>query len=304
MLRVLMSLFLLCALPHGAASATTAKLPAQERLASCDPQVALAAADEIIKSPESLQEPLQVFGPALVLFQHGRKEDAVFWFYAAQMRARQQLVFEKGDRGQLLAIMMGTVGMPINNYAFQDTRRLDRTLERVLQWDRTTPNPFKEKTRSPDTDRRTEEVYRGFAELRKKIAAERSELERKAREAAPQIEQSYASMRPAPCQKGQMDPAYAAQAQRDERPLVLEFVRNHKEVIRELGAIKSVYPDTFRIRPGELLPSRYEFSVNGDKKATAIVDVARDAGKAEFSLACLSHTPRGQRQAGKDPCKQ
>lgn len=143
MLRVLMSLLLACALPHDPASATTTtKVPAQERLGSCDPQVAMAAADEIVKSPESLKEPLEVFGPALVLFQHGRKDDAVFWFYAAQLRTRQQLVFEKGDRGQLLAMMMGMVGQPVNNYAFQDTKRLERTLDRVLQWDGTAPNPF------------------------------------------------------------------------------------------------------------------------------------------------------------------
>lgn len=255
-------------------------------------------------SPESLKEPLEVFGPALVLFQHGRKDDAVFWFYAAQLRTRQQLVFEKGDRGQLLAMMMGMVGQPVNNYAFQDTKRLERTLDRVLQWDGTTPNPFRDRVKSAESEKQIQEVYRGLADLRKKIAAERHDLERQAREAAPQIEQTYASMRPAPCQKGKMDPAYAAQARRDEQQLVLEFVKNHKDVIRELGTVKRVTPSTYRTNQGELLPWRYEVSVNGDKQATAIVDVARNAGKAEFSLACVSHIPFSRRESSKDPCKQ
>ena len=96
---------------------------------SCDPRIAVAAAEVFINNPDMLKEPLELFKPAFVLFLNGKKDDAVFWFYAAQLRVRYQLVFEKGDRGQLLSIMMMTVGAPINNYAFQDISNLNRILD-------------------------------------------------------------------------------------------------------------------------------------------------------------------------------
>jgi hypothetical protein len=119
-------------------------LPAKDRLKSCDPHIALAAAKEILGDPKTLKEPLEMLSPAFILFQNGEKDEAVFWFYAAQLRVRYQLAFEKGNRGQLLSIMLMTIGPPINNYAFQDVRKLDRIIDRVLEWDKITPNPFRE----------------------------------------------------------------------------------------------------------------------------------------------------------------
>jgi hypothetical protein len=159
----------------------------KERLDSCDPKIAVAAAGEIINQPGTLKEPLELFSPALVLFLHGKKDDAVFWFYAAQLRVRYQLVFEKGDRGQLLSVMMMTTGPAINNYAFQDISNLNRTLDRVLEWDKKTPNPFREKTRSEGDDKQIEQVYSGFRELKAKLVSEKDDLEQKARLAAPQM---------------------------------------------------------------------------------------------------------------------
>src|SRR5690242_5971064 len=74
-------------------------LPARERLKACDPAVAVAAAREILADPATLREPLEMFMPALVLFQGREQDDAVFWLYAAQLRTRYQLAFEQGDRG-------------------------------------------------------------------------------------------------------------------------------------------------------------------------------------------------------------
>jgi len=160
----------------------------KERMESCDPKIAVAAAEEIINQPGTLKEPLELFSPALVLFLHGKKDDAVFWFYAAQLRVRYQLAFEKGDRGQLLSVMMMTMGPAINNYAFQDISNLNRILDRVLEWDKKTPNPFREKTRSEGEDKQIEQVYSGFRELKAKLVAEKDDLEQKARLAAPQMQ--------------------------------------------------------------------------------------------------------------------
>ena len=160
----------------------------KEKLESCDPKIAVAAANELIKTPDTLKEPLELFSPAFVLFLNGKKDDAVFWFYAAQLRVRYQLVFEKGDRGQLLSVMMMTMGPTINNYAFQDISNLDRILDRVLEWDRKTPNPFYDRVRSKEDDKQLEHIYSGFRDLQAKIVAEKDDLEQKARLAAPQTQ--------------------------------------------------------------------------------------------------------------------
>lgn len=279
-------------------------LPAEERLKSCNSSVAIAAAEEIVNKPDILKEPLMLFPASAALFQHGRKDEAVFWFYAAQLRARYQLAFEKGDRGQLLTIMMMTVGQPVNNYAFQNTSNLNRILDRVLEWDKRTPNPFKDRARSESIDKQIEQVYSGLRDLKSKILSEKDDLECKARLAAPEIERTYAQNRDLLCREGQPDPAYVGQTIRKEWSLVIDFVKNNKDVIREAGWISEVDPALSRIQPQSVLPDRYEVSVSGKKTIYAIVDVSRSAGDAKFTLACISYLSHGHREAFKDPCKQ
>ncbi len=214
-------------------------LPAKDRLKSCDPSVALSAAKEILNDPKTLREPLEMFSPALVLFQNGQKDEAVFWFYAAQLRTRYQLVFQKGDRGQLLQIMLMTVGQPINNYAFQDVLKLGRQIDRLLEWDKATPNPHREGTRSEDIEAQIRKVYSGFRDLKAKLLAEKDDIEQKAKVAAPQIEQLSAQMRPSPCQPGMPDPAYASRTIETEKKAVTEFAKNHKDILREAGTVRS-----------------------------------------------------------------
>lgn len=147
-------------------------LPAVERLKSCDPRIALTAAKEILNDPKTTKEPLEMFSPAFILFQNGEKDEAVFWFYAAQLRTRYQLAYQNGDRGQLLSVMLMTTGPSINNYAFQDVSNFDRILDRVLEWDKTTANPFREKPRSESIDKQVEQVYVGLRDLKVKLIAE------------------------------------------------------------------------------------------------------------------------------------
>lgn len=279
-------------------------MSAEDRLKSCEPSVAIAAAEEIVNNPDTLKEPLQLFSPAAVLFQHGKKDEAVFWFYAAQLRVRYQLAFEKGDRGQLLSVMLMTVGPLINNYAFQDVSNLKRILDRVLEWDKKTPNPFREKTRSENIEKQIDQVYAGLRDLKAKLSAERDDLERKARLAAPEIERTYAQTGNLLCRKDQLDPAYAAQATQKEWSLVTDFVKNNKDVIREAGGIKATYPESSTTKQTEVMPSRYIVSVNGSKNIFAVVDVSRSSGDAKFTLACVSHLSMGQRDSSKDVCKQ
>lgn len=112
----------------------------------------------------------------------------MFWFYAAQLRFRYQAAIKGGDYGQVLSVMLMTVGPSINNYAFQDTMKLSNTLDRILEWDSATPNPLRQLVKSPEMEVRLKKVYTGIADLKAKLAAEKDALESSARQAAQQVE--------------------------------------------------------------------------------------------------------------------
>jgi hypothetical protein len=278
--------------------------PAEDRLKSCVPSIAIAAAETIVNSPRSWREPLLLFSPAAVLFQHGKKDEAVFWFYAAQLRIRYQLAFEKGDRGQLLDIALINMSPSINNYAFQDVTKLNRILDQVLVWDKIAENPWREKAKPKDVEEQIEKVYSGFRDLKEKLLTEKDDLEQKARLAAPQMERISEQSRTRPCRPGEPDPAFANQTIKREALQVVDFVKNDKDVVRAVGSIKGVGLESYTKKPGELLPSRYIVSVGGDKSGYAVVDVSRTSGDTKFTLACVAHLSLGRRDPFKDVCKQ
>lgn len=303
-LRAASVMLALCVLIQPHTSLAADAVPAEERLKSCNPSVAIGAVKEIVSRPDAINEPLGLFAVSEPLFLHGQKDAAVFWFYAAQLRTRYQLIFEEGDRGQLLQVMVMSIGPLINSYAFQDVSKLDRTLNRVLEWDRKTPNPYRAKAKSKEIDRKIEQIYAGLRDLKAKLASEKEDIERRARLAAPDIERVYAETVKVRCGKDQIDPAYAAQATRNEQSLVAAFVKRNDEVIREAGEIKQVYPESSLVKRDEVMPHRYIVSVVGAKTVHAVIDVSRSAGKPRFTLACVSHLPSGQRDTSKDVCAQ
>lgn len=283
---------------------TSSGLPAEDRLKSCEPSVAVAAAEEIVSNPANLKEPLQLFSPAFAFFQNGRKDEGVFWFYAAQLRVRQQIVLENGDRGQLLSIMLMTMGPYINNYAFQNIANLNQILDRVLEWDNKTTNPFREKAKSQKLDKQIDQIYAGLSELKSKLAAEKTSMEDAARQAAPGIEQTYAQMNSQRCRKGQPDPAYDNQTKKEEEQLALDYVTHNNQVIQLAGGSVKTFPSASTSYSNDRNRGRYDFSIIGPKKFYAIVDVNRSSGRPEFSLACVTTLSMGYREAGKDACSQ
>lgn len=278
-------------------------LPALERLKSCEPRIALSAAKEILNDPRTQKEPIEMFSPAFVLFKSGDKDEAVFWFYAAQLRTRYQLVFQKGDRGQLLQIMLMTIGGPINNHAFQDVQKLDRLLERVLAWDQATPNPHRQSSLSAEAAAGIEKVYTGFRDLRTKMLAEKDDIEKRARAEAQVMAQMVTRLGPPPCKAGEPDPAHAGRITELETMAVVEFVRTNETVLREVGAIQGAHVSSSRRAGDSLLPSRYSVSVGGARgRGYAEVDVTRHGERATFKLACITQLGLGQRDPRKDVC--
>ncbi len=216
---------------------------AQDRLASCDTRVALAAAREILNSPRTLNEPLEMFPAALALFMNGEKDEAIFWFYAAQLRVRYQLAFEKGDRGQLLTVMMMTMGPFINNYALQDVRRLDKALDRVSEWDQRTPNPFKDRPRSADIEDHITRVYSGIRDFRTKLHAEKDDLESKARLAAPGIEELSIQSHSGKCDPSRPDAVDRNRNVATASESVKKLVKNQETASREAGKAQAPLSD-------------------------------------------------------------
>lgn len=284
-------------------------LLAEERLRFCDPKVVISAAEEIVNNPLALKDPLALFAPAFALFQQGKKDEGVFWFYAAQLRVRYQLVFEQGDRGQLLAIMMMTMGPLINNYAFQDASNLNRILDRVSEWDKKTYNPFREMARTEGSDKQIERVYTGFRELKTKLVSEKSALEDKARKAAPEIERAYSSKDNSLCRKGLFDSTYANQTIINEKSLVKEFVEDfvvgNQGVIQDAKEIKRVSIEPPSVNGDSGFPRRYIAALDGDsKKFFVAVDVFRSEVGAKLTLACVSQLSAEQRYSAKDVCNK
>lgn len=277
----------------GAPVAAQNPVPASERVKACDRQIALTAAEEIIKSPESLQEPLPLIAAATVLFNQGRKDEAVFWSWVAQLKLWHRVAIPKVD--ELLTNMRRPTASPIANYALQDTRKFERILARVQERDRDTLTTIPE---------RRQQVYRNLGDLRARIAAQRKQIEEQARTVTTELEQKHASMRASTCLRFLIHPADAPQLIATEHARVVELVKNQREVIRAVGVVRDVSSGSYTVPHDHLLPSRYEVVVKGDKTVFAIVDVSRDASKAEFKLACLVRTPIGHRDPFKDPCKQ
>ena len=261
-------------------------LSPKSRLNSCDPNVRKSAAYEIINNPSTLKEPLDLFAPTTELFMEGKKDEAVFWLYAAQLRTRYQIAVDgsgQGDRGQLLAIMMMAVAPAVNSYAFQDTSKLNRTLDRVLDWDKKTPNPLREKAKSESVSQQVEKVYEGFHDLKSKLSTEKVALESEAKKQASQYDQmmKYSSF----CSKSRI----VAEDTEKEWSQVINFVENNADVLKKSGDIQKTDRVSTNAKGAEDMPTRYKVSVVGSsgQEIDIFVDVIRPNGSAKFKLTCI-----------------
>ena len=114
-------------------------------LAEAEPAIAAGGNDETNQSPSQSIEALAAgiehehALAALELSKHlwesGRRDDAVFFFYLGQLRYRAYLSANpNGDPSggrALFDALMSTMGPPINQYAFGDIQTLVATIDRV-----------------------------------------------------------------------------------------------------------------------------------------------------------------------------
>lgn len=115
------------------------------------------------------RHPADYYKLAAKLFAVGKKDDAVFWFYAGQLRFRAYLVthpdLAPDGAPALFSSLSESIGRPINEYAFGDTATLTDTLDRVLVWDAAHADPF-----NPKGPKR-ESVVEGLRQMKAQIVA-------------------------------------------------------------------------------------------------------------------------------------
>ena len=145
MVRRIFGLLVVAVVSYSPPSLAAISADLNNRLDSCEPHVAITAAEEIVKDPGVFKDPLQFFAPIVPLFRHGKKDEAVFWYYAAQLRTRDQIALANANQGLLmmgLTMAMAAVGHAIDNYAFQNASNFIRIIDRVTAWDKRMPNPY------------------------------------------------------------------------------------------------------------------------------------------------------------------
>lgn len=88
--------------------------------------------DSILAKPNHFNPPV-IYALSKELFQNDRKEDATFWFYVAQLRARYDanLCLDISAK-QAVSILNGAYRPDINKYAFEDIDSLEATVNKVV----------------------------------------------------------------------------------------------------------------------------------------------------------------------------
>lgn len=97
-------------------------------------EVKLKAAEEVLKNPNNYN-PTVLFGLSQVLFNSDRKDEACFWFYVAQLRARYDVnrcMDKTASSG--LTVLNEQYGPEINQYAFKDINKLKETVTKVVSY--------------------------------------------------------------------------------------------------------------------------------------------------------------------------
>lgn len=106
------------------------------------PQQQQNVLDRVRSAPERFQPPV-LYVMSQLLFKAGQKEEAAFWFYAGQLRAR----FDANRCADPTArpavdVMNQNFGGPINRYLFQDLDNAQELIIKVVEWDRKTPYAY------------------------------------------------------------------------------------------------------------------------------------------------------------------
>lgn len=310
-LRLVTSAVCLAALaaPCGAASPRSPALTA--RLASCDAGTVHAAAIEMLRNPETLREPIMLFHAAMGERIAGHNEEAAFLYLAARLRTTRQIMFERGDRPQLLGIMTMTVGPLVMPTLQADPELARRVVGKVIDWDRSTPDPVRDRgeSKSGDMPQKLADIDIGLARLPDELrdAPVRAADIRDAHERA---ERQVAALRAERCSPGTLDPVDAEAVTTRIKREAESLVRTHPLVLEQAGgAVRSVSVGTWKVGASRL-PSRLTLMVTPATGKTFYAEVDADPsitskrtlGALNVSLACVTRLWKERDSAWKDVC--
>jgi hypothetical protein len=90
--------------------------------------------DSILSSPNIYNPPV-LYALSRVLYNQNKKDEAAFWFYVAQLRARYDanLCLDNSAK-DAVSILNNEYGPDINKYAFQNTDSLEKTVIKVVDY--------------------------------------------------------------------------------------------------------------------------------------------------------------------------
>jgi len=86
----------------------------------------------ILNNPNYYNPPV-IYALSKELFSQNKKDEAMYWFYVAQLRARYdaKLCMDKSAK-QAVSVLNNEYGTEINKYAFQDIDKLEKTVNKVV----------------------------------------------------------------------------------------------------------------------------------------------------------------------------
>jgi hypothetical protein len=129
------ALVLIGAPSRGAAEAILALGPAQYQ------SLQKAPLDQLIEEADR-SHPIAMMVLARRLYESGQRDDAVFWFYAGQLRWRAQLVASPSQADLEAFTTLFQAMEEINSFSACNTTKLQATVDRVLAWDQSHPDPL------------------------------------------------------------------------------------------------------------------------------------------------------------------
>jgi hypothetical protein len=93
--------------------------------------------ESILKNPSYYNPPV-IYALSRELYNQDKKDDAMYWFYVAQLRARYDanLCMDKSAK-QAVSILNNDYGPDINKYAFKDIDKLEKTVAKLVDFVRT-----------------------------------------------------------------------------------------------------------------------------------------------------------------------
>ena len=138
-------------------------------------------------SPEQIEQqlpnahPVNYYFYAEQLFRAGKKDQALQWFYAGQLRYRflrsALPAGESSGSAALFDSLQDEFGPPINHYAASDPQNWVKQIDAALEWDKSHPNGYTSKTRYAH---QLHEVRNKLVDFRAYIVAHAAELQKKA----------------------------------------------------------------------------------------------------------------------------